>query len=72
MSQIFITLFSFFSNKCVGIGKLEGIEGTEAYCGRKCLRYPSVCPKDECRCFRVEDEKKEEEDNENVADIVES
>ena len=29
---------------------MAGQEGTDVYCHRKCLRYPSDCPKDECDC----------------------
>ena len=29
---------------------MAGEEGTDVYCHRQCLRYPSNCPKDECKC----------------------
>ena len=38
------------SNDCTAVGRLAGQEGTDVYCHRKCLRYPSNCPKDECLC----------------------
>ena len=46
-------LFIFYSicrNDCTAVGRLAGKEGTDVYCQRKCLRYPSNCPKDECQC----------------------
>merc|ERR1711953_923839 len=36
--------------ECTAIGRLAGLEGTDVYCHRKCLRYPSECPKEECEC----------------------
>ena len=41
---------SIFSTECTAIGRLAGLEGTDVYCHRKCLRYPSECPKEECKC----------------------
>ena len=44
-------------NDCTAIGRLAGQEGTDVYCHRKCLRYPSNCPKDECKCIEKIDPK---------------
>ena len=45
-----VYLPSIFSTECTAIGRLAGLEGTDVYCHRKCLRYPSECPMEECEC----------------------
>ena len=40
----------FFRDECEGIGEYRGIEGTDVWCQRQCLRYPSECPLDKCKC----------------------
>ncbi len=42
-------------DECEPIGRLKDVEGTESYCHRNCLRYPSTCPKDVCRCYSYDD-----------------
>ena len=49
--------FLNFRNDCTAIGRLAGQEGTDVYCHRQCLRYPSNCPKDECKCVEKIDPK---------------
>ena len=46
-----------FRNDCTAVGRLAGQEGTDVYCHRQCLRYPSNCPKDECKCVEKIDPK---------------
>ena len=45
-----LTLLLLSRNDCTAIGRLADVEGTDVYCHRQCLRYPSTCPKDECHC----------------------
>ena len=42
--------YFFFRTSCKAVGRLAGVEGTDVYCHRNCLRYPSNCPEDECQC----------------------
>ena len=46
---------TFCSDTCKAKGRLADVEGTDVYCHRNCLRYPSTCPKDECECFSEEE-----------------
>lgn len=57
--------FPFYSRRdeCEALGNLAGIEGTDVWCQRQCLRYPSKCPRDKCRCFSRKREKLEAVDN---------
>ena len=50
ISVSFSPFVFIYSNECTAIGRLAGKEGTDVYCQRRCLRYPSNCPKDECQC----------------------
>jgi hypothetical protein len=43
-----------FSDECQAKGRLAEFEGTDVYCHRNCLRYPSTCPKEECDCYNSE------------------
>ena len=54
------------------VGKLRGIEGTDVYCHRNCLRYPSKCPKDVCKCNYVKPtgEAVADIDDEDLAGLV--
>merc|ERR1711872_656376 len=40
---------------CEAIGRLAGVEGTDVFCHRNCLRYPPNCPKESCKCHAAED-----------------
>ncbi|TRY70276.1 hypothetical protein TCAL_11548 [Tigriopus californicus] len=40
--------------ECVSINELAGINGTDVFCHRNCLRNPPICPRDQCRCFSEE------------------
>eukprot|EP00095_Tigriopus_kingsejongensis_P001217 maker-scaffold959_size76551-snap-gene-0.20 protein:Tk01217 transcript:maker-scaffold959_size76551-snap-gene-0.20-mRNA-1 annotation:"PREDICTED: uncharacterized protein LOC101891129" len=40
--------------ECVPINELAGINGTDVFCHRNCLRNPPNCPKEQCRCFSEE------------------
>ncbi len=50
------------------------------WCQRQCLRYPSTCPKEDCKCYNKTEEEKlaaaqkptEGGDDNDVADIVET
>ena len=42
-----------FREECEAIGELAGIDGTDIFCHRQCMVYPSDntnCPTDKCRC----------------------
>ena len=65
--------FYFKRDTCDATGRLAGVEGTDVYCMRKCLRYPTSCPRDECHCYDSQNESAEGnvDDTEN-AEIVET
>ena len=48
---VFFYIVLSFRDECVGIGEYRDIEGTDVWCQRECLRYPSTCPQDKCSCF---------------------
>lgn len=65
----------FFTNRtsCKAVGRLAGVEGTDVYCHRNCLRYPSNCPEEECQCTDKEEvETGGEENQETQSTIVQA
>ncbi len=51
-SLVLINKWKTFSSDCRATGILAGVEGTDVYCLRNCLRLPQDnCPRDRCECF---------------------